>query len=67
VELHHRENDSDLAETLGVVADRLDLIVTGSSHYHGTKKPNFLGENQTTLENLERILDAAHGAEVVRA
>jgi predicted metal-dependent phosphoesterase TrpH len=67
VELHHRENDPELSETLAVVADKLDLIVTGSSDDHGTKKPNFLGENQTTPENLERILEAARGAEVITA
>jgi len=67
VEIDHRENAPESREVLSVVADTLDLIVTGSSDYHGTKKPNFLGENQTTLDNLERILEAASGAEVIKA
>ena len=66
VELHHRENDPELRETLGSVADTLDLIVTGSSDYHGTKKPNQLGEHSTSVDNLARILEAGSGAEVVK-
>ena len=31
------------------------LLVTGSSDYHGTGKPNLLGENLTTPEVLARI------------
>ena len=41
-----------------------NLIVTGSSDYHGiTGKDNRLGENQTTPEMLDRILDQASGFE----
>lgn len=61
VELAHRENDPAHAEVLAVVSDTLGLIVTGSSDYHGSKKPNLLGENQTTLESLERIVTEASG------
>jgi hypothetical protein len=35
--------------------------VTGSSDYHGTKKPNPLGENLTAPAQLERILERASG------
>lgn len=39
-----------------------NLIVTGSSDYHGVGgKDNRLGENQTAPEMLERILDQASG------
>ena len=65
VEIDHRENAPESREVLAVVADTLDLIVTGSSDYHGSKKPNLLGENQTTMEQLERILDAGVGVEPV--
>lgn len=65
VEIDHRENAPESREVLAVVADSLDLIVTGSSDYHGTKKPNLLGENRTTMEQLERILHAGVGAEAV--
>ena len=41
-----------------------NLIVTVSSDYHGiTGKDNRLGENQTTPEMLDRILDQASGFE----
>ena len=65
VEIDHRENAPESREVLAVVADTLGLIVTGSSDYHGSKKPNLLGENQTTMEQLERILDAGIGVEPV--
>ncbi len=65
VEIDHRENAPESREVLAVVADTLGLIVTGSSDYHGSKKPNLLGENQTTMEQLERILDAGVGVEPV--
>ena len=65
VEIDHRENAPESREVLAVVAETLGLIVTGSSDYHGSKKPNLLGENQTTMEQLERILDAGVGVEPV--
>ena len=65
VEIDHRENAPESREVLAVVAETLGLIVTGSSDYHGSKKPNLLGENQTTMEQLERILDAGIGVEPV--
>ena len=43
------------------IAAEHDLIVTGSSDYHGTGKPNMLGENTTTVEMLQRILEAGTG------
>ena len=43
-------------------ADHHDLIVTGSSDYHGVSgKPNRLGENMTDPEMLERILQQGSG------
>jgi hypothetical protein len=44
------------------MAAKHDLIVTGSSDYHGNRKPNLLGENTTSPEMLERILAQATGA-----
>ena len=44
------------------LAAKRQLIVTGSSDYHGVYgKPNRLGENTTAPEMLERILAAATG------
>jgi hypothetical protein len=48
------------------MATRHDLIVTGSSDYHGvTGKPNELGQCTTAPEMLERIIDQATGAKPV--
>ena len=61
LEIDHRENTAEGKEVLRRVASELTLIVTGSSDYHGTKKPNPLGENLTAPAQLERILERASG------
>jgi predicted metal-dependent phosphoesterase TrpH len=61
VEIAHRENTRAGAERLRELAAKHDLIVTGSSDYHGEGKPNRLGENSTDPEQLERIVAAATG------
>ena len=63
LEIHHRENTQEGKEVLGLVAKELNFIVTGSSDFHGSKKPNALGENTTTEEEFHRILAAATGSE----
>ncbi len=66
VEAFHREVEESDREWLLNLAERHDLIVTGSSDYHGVAgKKNELGENTTTVENLVRIIEQASGAEVV--
>jgi len=66
VEVDHRENTPVGRTALLELARRHDLIVTGSSDYHGDGKPNRLGENTTAPEQLERIVDAATGWVPVR-
>ena len=66
LEIHHRENTDAGKELLQKVAKRHDLIITGSSDFHGTKKPNQLGENTTSQEHLERILTQGTGATPLR-
>ncbi|UYK41578.1 PHP domain-containing protein [Microbacterium terricola] len=61
-ELDHRENTPDGVAALRTVVDRHDLIVTGSSDYHGLGKPNLPGENTTADEMVQRIIDAATGS-----
>jgi predicted metal-dependent phosphoesterase TrpH len=61
LEIHHRDNTEDGKERLYELAREFDLVVTGSSDYHGTGKPNRLGENTTSPESLARIVDAATG------
>lgn len=62
VEIGHRENDPGLTPQLEDVARELGLIVTGSSDYHGSKKPNVLGEHRTSSTHLQRIIDAGVGS-----
>jgi hypothetical protein len=48
------------------IAERYGLLVTGSSDYHGTGKPNLLGENLTSPEVFARIEELGTGSAVVR-
>ncbi|MCC2029388.1 PHP domain-containing protein [Microbacterium sp. YMB-B2] len=60
-EIDHRENTESGKRTLRALAAKHDLIVTGSSDYHGAGKPNRPGENTTSDEMVARIIDAATG------
>jgi hypothetical protein len=61
-ELGHRENTAEGIRILSrVVADR-DLIVTGSSDYHGHGKPNVPGERTTDDDMVARIIARATGS-----
>jgi predicted metal-dependent phosphoesterase TrpH len=61
LEIYHRDNTEDGKERLHELARKYDLVITGSSDYHGEGKPNRLGENTTAPEVLERIVAAATG------
>ena len=61
VEIHHRENAPHLVEQLRNATVAAGLIRTGSSDYHGSKKPNRLGEHLTDPDQLEAILAQATG------
>jgi len=60
-EVDHRENTADGKRLLRDIAARHDLIVTGSSDYHGAGKPNRPGENTTADEMVARIVERATG------
>ena len=61
-EVYHREIEKVDREALEAFAKKHDLIITGSSDYHGREgKENRLGENTTSPEMLKRILDQATG------
>ncbi|GIG19327.1 metal-dependent phosphoesterase [Cellulomonas chitinilytica] len=47
IEVHHRDHSPEQRARLTAIADRLGLLVTGSSDYHGDGKANRLGENLT--------------------
>jgi len=61
LEIYHRDNTSDGKRWLFELAEKFDLVVTGSSDYHGAGKPNRLGEHRTSPESLERIVALGTG------
>jgi predicted metal-dependent phosphoesterase TrpH len=61
-EIDHRENTDSGKRILRRLADQHDLIVTGSSDYHGRGKPNLPGENTTTPEMVARIIERGTGS-----
>jgi len=64
-ELEHRENTEQGKKILRRLADRHDLVVTGSSDYHGLGKPNLPGENTTSDDMVERIVALGRGSRPV--
>ncbi|NUU18262.1 PHP domain-containing protein [Cellulomonas humilata] len=55
IEVDHRDHSPAQRTRLRGIADRLGLLVTGSSDYHGDGKANRLGENLTAPEVLAAI------------
>ncbi|WP_179429940.1 PHP domain-containing protein [Spelaeicoccus albus] len=66
LEIDHRDNPEPERVRLREIAAAHDLIVTGSSDYHGTGKANVLGENTTTPAALAAIEAEGSGTGVVR-
>lgn len=67
LEIAHRDNPPEARAVLSQMAAEHDLIVTGSSDYHGAGKPNELGENLTSEQSLRRIMaEAGSGTQIVR-
>ncbi|MER1996074.1 MAG: PHP domain-containing protein [Arthrobacter sp.] len=66
VEIEHRDNPEEGRAYLRRLAAEHSLLVTGSSDYHGTGKPNLLGENTTSAEALERIEELGTGTSLIR-
>jgi 3',5'-nucleoside bisphosphate phosphatase len=62
LEVDHRENIAHGKRTLLDWAARYGLVVTGSSDYHGTGKPNRLGEHRTGEQALRAIVAQATGS-----
>ena len=61
-ELGHRENLEPGLRALRPLVERFDLIVTGSSDYHGTGKPNVPGEFTTADEMVARLIARGNGS-----
>lgn len=54
-EIWHRDNPESVRPALEELVARLKLCPFGSSDYHGTGKPNLLGENCTPSEVLSEL------------
>ncbi len=67
VEVDHRDNPPEARDRLRGLAADLGLLVTGASDYHGSGKPNRLGEHTTDPEVLDALLSQATGGSVVAA
>lgn len=62
IEVYHRDVPEAARSWLLGLASKHDLVVTGSSDYHGVAgKPNQLGENTTAQEMLDRIIKLGTG------
>ena len=62
IEVYHRDVPEAARSWLLEIASKHNLIVTGSSDYHGVAgKPNQLGENTTSQEMLDRIVKLGSG------
>jgi predicted metal-dependent phosphoesterase TrpH len=62
VEVDHPEHDRAARRELTELAEEHDLLVTGSSDYHGANKSVALGAETTRPEMLERLVTLAGGA-----
>ncbi|MDT3767304.1 PHP domain-containing protein [Gleimia hominis] len=60
IECYHRDHTPQDAQQLAAYASSHDLLITGSSDYHGKGKPNRLGEYQTSETVLNKIVKLGH-------
>ncbi len=67
IEVDHRDQNPDERAMLRTIAHELNLVITGSSDYHGTGKLNSLAENHTHREQWEKLESQANARRVVSA
>jgi 3',5'-nucleoside bisphosphate phosphatase len=67
IEVNHRDQSNEERISLLSIARELDLVMTGSSDYHGNGKLNSLGENVTDPAEWERLEAMADARRVVTA
>ena len=67
IEVDHRDQNPAERAMLRTIAHELDLVITGSSDYHGTGKLNSLAENHTHREQWEKLESQANARRVVSA
>ena len=67
IEVDHRDQNPDERAMLRAIAHELDLVITGSSDYHGTGKLNSLAENHTHREQWAKLESQSNARRVVSA
>ena len=66
IEVDHRDHGVDERINLSRIAANLDLVVTGSSDFHGSGKLNLIAENVTSPVNWEKLESLANARRVVQ-
>ena len=66
IEVDHRDQNPDERKILREIAHELDLVITGSSDYHGGGKVNLLAEGQTDPLEWEKLESQADARRVIR-
>ncbi|RZS44240.1 hypothetical protein EV193_101115 [Herbihabitans rhizosphaerae] len=65
VEVDHPDHEPAVRDELRAIAGRLDLLITGSSDYHGSNKTVRLGQETTAPEMLDALAERAKGVDVL--
>jgi hypothetical protein len=65
IEVDHPENTPGGGPVAAALAARFGLPITGSSDYHGTGKPNRIGQRTTAPGIVDAIIEQATGSEPV--
>jgi hypothetical protein len=65
IEVDHRDHTPDEKVSLINLAKEFDLVMTGSSDYHGNGKLNILGEYTTNPDQWEKLESKANARRVV--
>ncbi len=65
IEVHHRDQNTQEQKVLTDIARGLNLVITGSSDYHGTGKLNSMAENTTHPAQWEMLESAANARRVI--
>ena len=66
IEVDHRDHGASERKKLRELATELDLVITGSSDFHGTGKLNEIGENLTAPDHWQQLESQANQRRVVR-
>jgi predicted metal-dependent phosphoesterase TrpH len=65
LEVDHPDHAPEMREHLSHLAQELDLLVTGSSDFHGGRKATRLGDHVTARAQLEQLVARAQALEVL--